>query len=340
MTRIVDGPADGDMARLEQLVRGYQFTQALYVAVDLSIPDLVTDGPQDVATLADRCGAHPASLARLLRALTAVGVFTEVERGVFGPTSLSDALRDGVEDSLRAWLVLNAVDLYETWGELGHSVRTGETATSVVYGMDSWTWRSLHPEQGTRFDAAMSERSRRRVESFVASYDMTRFGTVVDVGGGQGALLLGILNAFPTVRGVLYDLPHVVAGVADRLASNAVSGRIDVVPGDFLVDVPDGGDAYVLSLVLHDWDDEQASAILTRCRAAMGDGGVVLVYERVLPAGPDLPWEPMFSDLNMLQGPGGRERNEDEWRALFADAGFTLERVVSTPIGMSIIEAV
>ena len=327
------------MTRLEQLVRGYQFTQALYVAVDLSIPDLVADGPQDVATLAASCGAHRASLARLLRALTSVGVFVEVEPCVFGPTSLSDALREGVEDSLRAWLVLNAVDLYQTWGELGHSVRTGETATSRVYGMDSWTWRSLHPEQGTRFDAAMSERSRRRVEAFVASYDMTPFGTVVDVGGGQGALLQGILDGYPTVRGVLYDLPHVVAGVADRLGSNAVSGRIDVVPGDFLVEVPEGGDAYVLSLVLHDWDDAQASAILARCRDAMADRGVVLLYERVLPAGPDLPWEPMFSDLNMLVAPGGRERTRDQFAALLERAGFRHTRLV--PAGeFNYVEAV
>ena len=179
------------MARLEQLIRGYQFTQALYVAVDLSIPELVADGPQDVAVLAASCGAHPASLARLLRALTAVGVFAEVAPGVFGATSLSDALRDGVDGSRRATLMMNAVDLYTTWGELGHSVRTGQTATSLVYGMDSWTWRSLHPEQGARFDAAMSERSRQRMEAFVASYDMAPFRTVVDVGGGQGALLVG-----------------------------------------------------------------------------------------------------------------------------------------------------
>jgi hypothetical protein len=269
-----------------------------------------------------------------------VGVFAEVAPGVFGPTSLSEALRDGVDGSRRATLVMNAVDLYTTWGELGHSVRTGQTATSLVYGTDTWTWRSLHPEQGARFDAAMSERSRQRMEAFVAGYDMAPFRTVVDVGGGQGALLVGILNAYPTVRGVLYDQPHVVAGVADRLAANVVASRIDVVPGDFFVEVPAGGDAYVLSMILHDWDDEQASLILARCRDAMADDGVVLLYERVLPAGPNRAWEPMFSDLNMLQGPGGRERTENEWRELLSAAGFTLQRLVSTPIGISIIEAV
>ena len=339
MTRTNSVPDDADAAKLEQLVRGYQFTQALFVAVDLSIPELVADGPADISVLADRCGAHPASLARLLRALTALGVFTEAEPGVFGPTSLSNALREGVADSRRAWLMLHAVDLYKTWGELGHSVRTGQTATSLVYGMDSWTWRSLHPEQGARFDAAMSENSRRRVETFVASYDMARFGTVVDVGGGQGMLLAGILAASPTVRGVLFDQPHVVAGVAERLSSTELSERIDVVPGDFFGEIPSGGDAYVFSMVLHDWDDEQAAAILTRCRDAMAGRGVVLLYERVLPVGSDRPWDPYFSDLNMLQGPGGRERTEYEWRVLLAAGGFTLERLVETPIGLTIIEA-
>ena len=211
---------DAEIAKLEQLIRGYQFTQALHVAADLSIPDLVADGPKDVSVLADSCGAHPASLGRLLRALTSLGVLTEAEPAMFGPTALSDALRDGVEGSRRDWLMLHAVDIYQTWAELGHSVRTGETATSRVYGMDSWRWRSLHPEQGARFDAAMSEASRRRAEAFVAAYDVASSSTVVDVGGGQGTLLVGVLRANPTVRGVLFDQPHVVAGVTERLTSS------------------------------------------------------------------------------------------------------------------------
>lgn len=330
---------DFDGATLDRLLRGYQFTQALFVAADLSIPDLVADGPTDVSVLAARCGAHPASLERLLRALTSLGVFAETDPGVFGPTSLSEALRDGVAGSRRAWLAFHAVDLYKTWAELGHSVRSGATATSLVYGMDSWTWRSLHPEQEARFDAAMSEASRSRVTAFVASYDMTPFRTVVDVGGGHGALVAGILGACPTSRGILFDQPHVVAGAPELLTSAGVADRVDVVAGDFFSHVPRGGDAYLLSLVLHDWDDDRAGVILERCRHAMAGGSVLLLYERVLPPGPDRPWDPYFSDLNMLQGPGGRERTETEWRTLLTAAGFDTHHTVPTPVGVSIIES-
>jgi len=182
---IADQQDPGPLAELERLVRGYQFTQALRVAVELSIPDRVTTGPRSATELAGESGAHAESLRRLLRALTALGVFTEPESGVFGPTSWSEALRE--DGSQRAWLLLNSIDLYQTWAQLGHSVRTGETATSLVYGMDSWSWRAQQPELGARFDAAMTDLSRRRVDDFISSYDMSRFGTVVDVGGGRGS---------------------------------------------------------------------------------------------------------------------------------------------------------
>ena len=326
---------------LERLIRGYQFTQVLRVAAELRIPDLLAGGPRTVADVADACGADRASLRRLLRALAAIEVLVEREPDVFDGTAASEALRDGVPGSRRDWLLMNAVDAYQTWAELSHSVRTGETAASLVYGMDSWSWRAQHPEQGGRFDAAMADVSRRRVAAFVAAYDMGRFAVVVDVGGGRGTLLAGILAANPSSRGVLFDQPHVVAGASSVLAGAGVADRVDVVGGDFFESVPTGGDAYVLSMVLHDWPDDVAVAILGHCRDAMGPASTLLLYERVLPVGEERPWDPYFSDLNMLQGPGGRERTAAEWDALLAEAGFVLHRntVVSAETALNILEA-
>ena len=341
MTADDAAPPPEDADRLERLIRGYQFTQALRVAAELQVPDLVADGALPLDVLVVRTGAHPPSLGRLLRALTTIGVLRETEPDVFGPTSLSDALRTGTAGSRRDWLLLNATDLAPTWAALGHSVRTGATATSLVYGMDSWSWRQQHPEQGARFDAAMSDISRRRAAGFVTACDAGRYQTVVDVGGGRGELLAALLRASTHLRGVLLDLPHVVVAAPALLANAGVVERVTVVAGDFFAEVPSGADAYVLSMVLHDWDDDRCTTILERCRAAMHGDAVLLLHERVLPNGPDRPWDPYFSDLNMLQGPGGQERNEQDWHTLLATAGFLVRRIVPTSAGngIGVIEA-
>jgi hypothetical protein len=328
---------------LDRLISGYRFTQALRVAVEYDIPERISAGPITIAALGEACGAHEPSLRRLLRALATVGVVTVDGDERVGPTTMSEMLRAGVPGSRRDWLVLNAVDLYPTWAQLGHSVRTGETATSLVYGMDSWSWRASHPEAGARFDAAMSGISRRRLAAFVERCGLGRFATVVDVGGGRGALLAGVVASNPGQRGVLLDQPHVVAGAPEVLTAAGVVDRVEIVAGDFFVSVPAGGDAYVASMVLHDWDDERALAILHVCRRAMSDDATLVLHERVLPrpAPTEDAWDPYFSDLNMLQGPGGRERTEREWRALLAAGGFSLVCVTPTGAGggISALEA-
>ncbi len=328
-----------DTDGLDRLVRGYQFTQALHVAARLGSPGLVADGPQSAADLAARCGAHAPALARLLRALTTLGVFAEVAPEVFGPTPRSQLLRDGVPGSRRAMLMLSGSQLYAGWGQLLHTIQTGETTARRIYGMDSWEWRAQHPEMNAIFNDAMVEGMAVRVAALLAVYDFAPFGTVVDVAGGRGTLLAGILRAYPGVRGVLFDLPHVVAGADAAFAAAGVAERASVVPGSFFEAVPAGGDAYILSAILHDWDDERATAILATCRRAMAGRGALLLFERVLPDGADRPWLPYFGDVNMLQGLGGRERTEAEWRALLASAGFTLTQIVPTASGFGVIEA-
>lgn len=324
---------------LRQLISGYQFTQALYVAARLGIPDLVAGGPQSADALAERSGAHAPSLARLLHALTTLGVFADAGPDMFGPTALSDLLRTGIPGSQRATLLLCGADLYTRWGHLLHAIRTGETTTHHVYGMDACEWRAQHPEMNALFNDAMAEQSGARVASLVAAYDFARFGTVVDVGGGRGALVAGILRANPGVRGVLFDLPHVVEGAAAAFAAAGVADRASVAPGDFFAGVPAGGDAYILSWILHDWDDVRATAILATCRRAMAGRGTLLLVELVLSSGAQRPWWPYFMDINMLQGLGGHERTEADWRALLAAAGFALTRIVPTTSGFCAIEA-
>ena len=324
---------------LDRLVRGYQFTQALHVAVRLGIPDLVADGPRSATDLAAASGAHAPSLARLLRALTTLGVFAEVAPEVFGPTRLAHLLRVGVPGSRRAMLLLVGSELYGGWGHLLHAIRTGESTAGPAYGMDAWAWKAQHPEANAIFNDTMVEQTTGRVAALVAAYDFAPFGTVVDVGGGRGALLAGILRATPGVRGVLFDQAHVVAGADETFAAAGVAERASIATGDFFAAVPAGGDAYILSWILHDWDDKESLAILASCHRAMAGRGTLLLFERVLPVGADRPWEPYFSDLNMLQALGGRERTEAEWAALLAAAGFRLTRIVPTASGIDLIEA-
>lgn len=330
---------DSAPAVLHRLIHGYQFTQALYVATRLGLPDFLADGPRAAPELAVQCDVHPPSLTRLLRALTTVGVFAEVEPDVFGPTPLSELLRRGAPDSRRAWLLLVGADLYQSWDYLLQSIRTGETTRQHRYGTDSWAWRARNPELNAIFNDAMAEEASRRVAALVEAYDFASFNTVIDVGGGRGALLAGILRAHPDVHGVLFDQPHVIEGAEAVFAAAGVADRASIVAGDFFASVPTGGDAYILSMILHDWDDERATAILRICHQAMAGHGTLLLVERVLPTGPNREWEPYFSDLNMLQGPGGRERTAAEWRALLGAARFTMTRVVPTAAGPSLIEA-
>jgi hypothetical protein len=219
-----------------------------------------------------------------------------------------------------------------------HSVRSGENATRHVLGMSGWEYRQLHPEEGAIFDRAMSENTRRLAADVLAAFDFGRFGTIVDVGGGQGALLAAILRQHPAVRGVLFDQPHVVAGAPPILSTAGVADRCQVVSGSFFETVPEGGDAYIMKYIIHDWADAEATAILRTCRRAISQSAVLLVVERVVPP-PDEGMEVKFSDLNMLVGPGGQERTRNEFADLLAAAGFQLTRVV--PAGsLNVLEAI
>ena len=325
-------------ASVLRLANGYQVSQALHVAAALGIADLLAAGPQASGDLAQATATHPEALYRVLRALASVGVFHEDTRRRFSLTAMGECLRSDAANPVGQWAAfIGRPYIWQAWSHLMHSVRTGETAFPSVHGCGVWEYRAAHPEEGAIFDAAMTALSQGVVAGVVAAYDFAPFSRVVDVGGGQGALLGGILAANPALRGVVFDQPHVVARARPELERLGVADRCEIVGGSFFEAVPQG-DLLLLKAILHDWDDASARAILESCRRAVAPAGRVLAIERVL-AGPNEGIEAKFADLNMLVGAGGRERTEQEFAALFASAGLRLTRVLPTGTRLSIVEA-
>ena len=255
---------------LMRLINGYQVSQALHVAATLGVADQLKDGPKSYEALAQACGAHPTSLYRLLRALAAVGLFHETGNKEFSLTPLgvcltSDAL--GSRRNYARWI--GAPGQWRSWGNLLHSIKSGESASRFTHGMDAWTYRMQNPEEQAVFNSAMTDISRSDAQSALEAYDFNRFGCVVDVGGGQGLLLKEILLACPATRGILFDQPQVIASVDQVLASAGLAQRCKIVAGSFFESVPEDGDVYVMKAILHDWDDRASIDILRTCRRAM-----------------------------------------------------------------------
>lgn len=316
---------------LLEMVFGYAPAQIIHVAARLGIADQLADGALTSTDVAAATDTHSPSMYRLLRALACFAVVTEVEPDRFELTSAGASLRSAAPDSIRALVMLFCGDeVWRSWGELEYSVRTGKPAWEHVTGLSSFEFFAQHPEQSATFNAAMAEHSRSVAPAIIASYDFSRFGTLVDVGGGDGTLVAAVLKATPGLRGVPFDLPAGVEMAAKTLDAAGVADRCDVLTGDFFTSVPEGADAYLLKSVIHDWDDERAVEILRSCRRAMPAAGTLLVVEPVLPPRVDSPevTGTVLSDINMLVNTGGRERTEDEFRALYSAAGFELTAVL------------
>lgn len=321
---------------LMEMATGHFVSQAVYVAAKLGLADLVADGGKTAAELAVAAGANPSALYRLLRMLASRGVFVEDAQGRFEQSPLSACLRAGA-GSLRAPVILWNEEQYRAWGDVLQSVKTGEAAFNRVFGTGWFSYVERHAETAAIFNAAMTGWTAQLSAAVVQAYDFSPFGGIVDVGGGHGALLIAILKAFPGVRGVVFDTDSVVLGAKRQVESEGLLIRCDVTAGDFFRSVPPGGDAYILSQVLHDWDDEQCVAILRNCHGAIAEGGRLLVIETVIT--PDAKSSfATLSDLHMLVVTGGRERTEAEYGKLFAQAGFRLTNVVPTRSPASVIE--
>lgn len=320
------------------LINGFQITQAIHVASTLRIADHLKDGARSAGELAAVTNSHPDALYRLLRALAAVGVFREQAGRTFALTAVGDCLRTDSASPVRGWAEhVGTPYFWQAWGHLLHSIRTGENAFQDLHGMSVWEYRAKHPEANDIFNRAMTDMSRGSVEAVLAAYDFSGFRQIVDVGGGHGVLLAAILRVCPRARGTLFDQPQVVAGAASILRGHGVIDRCEIVGGSFFDAVPEGGDAYLMRNIIHDWEDDEAMAILKACRRAMRDPAKLLLIERNVAPPNEMP-ATKFSDLNMLVAPGGRERTRDEYAALLQESGFELTGVAPAGIG-NVIEA-
>jgi hypothetical protein len=340
----MDGPVES-RAQLLALVRGYRISQAIYVVTQLGIPDLLADGPREIDELARATESHAPSLRRVLLFLAGVGVLDKVGPQRLALTPMSALLRAGVPGSVRPSVLFSLAESHwRPWGHLLHTVRTGETAFDHAHGMGLFEYLASHPEVGAVFNAGMLGNSPGHARLVAATYDFSQMNVVVDVGGGRGRLLATILERYPRLRGILFDQPHVIEDARQILEEVGVVDRCELAGGSFFDAVPAGGDAYVLRNIIHDWDDDQAVAILMSCRRSMTDGARLVLVERYLATDPHEAHLVLHADLEMLVNVGGRERTTDEYAALLARSGLRLARTIAlgtTPeaLGHQLIEA-
>lgn len=327
--------------RILQMLTGKWIAQAVSVAATLGIADLLVGGPQSVEQLAAATTTHPDSLHRLLRALASLGIFAETEDGRFTLTDLAQCLCCDAPDSMRNWARLLGLPLFwQSWGELLHSVKTGETGLKKVFGMtDPFGHFTQHPEDAKVFDGAMNDISRNHGPSIAAAYDFGRFRKIVDAGGGHGALLMSILRRYPGPHGVVFDLPHVIKNTQAAIAAAGFSERCETAAGDLFESVPSGADAYVMRSIIHGFNNERALVILRNIRRAIQPEGRLLLVDFVIPAGNE-PSLGKLLDLQMLVMAGGRERTPDEFKDLLGAAGFRLGGIYPTVSPQSVIEGV
>ena len=323
-----------------QLASGYMASAALQVATRLDIAERLVDGPRSVAELARDAGVQADGLYRVLRALASAGIFDEVAPRTFGLTPAAELLRKGpgrLGDGIE--LITDPLH-FQTYAEIMHSVQTGAPAGEKVVGMPLFEYLAKTPAWSASFNNAMTAFSANVMPAVLKVYDFSGIGTLVDIAGGHGHVLTSVLREYPQMRGVLFDLEHVIAGSAPLLAASGVGDRVRTESGDFFKAVPVGGDAYIMKHIIHDWDDDRSVAILSSIRRALEgkpQGGVILLEAALAPGnGPDFG---KLIDLEMMLLPGGRERTAAEFAALFTRAGLELSNVVPTESMLSVVEA-
>ncbi|HEX2517709.1 MAG TPA: methyltransferase [Chloroflexota bacterium] len=336
--------ADGAAQRrtLAALIGGYRATQMIGVAARLGVADHLAAGPQGAGHLATTLGVQVDALLRLLRGLVNLGLLVESAgaetAALFSLTPLGEGLRGDVPGSQRAWAIWEGDLSYRAWGALDHSVASGETAFEHVFGRPFFDYLGEHPQTGEQFNRAMTDFSLAIGAAVAGEYDFAPYRTVVDLGGGRGHLLAAILSRHPALHGTLFDLPHLVPTAQAYLDGVGLRDRVSVVGGDFFVSVPPA-DLYVLSHIVHDWDDARSVRLLRVCREAVQPQGRLLIVEKYIPEPMVRGAVPPGTDVNMLVLTGGRERTEGEYRALLGAAGWRLERVLPTSSISSIFEA-
>ena len=326
--------------RLLPMIWGIHISRCVYAVAELGIADLLAQGPRSSQELAVTTGTHEPSLYRVLRVLTALGVFEEYKARHFGLTLVGERLRTGATAGMRSWaMFIEAVGGVRPFAHILETIRTGTPGRQIESGVDLFEFLTDNPEAAAIFDAAMAERTAAYAPSVADTYDFSDIRTLTDVGGGNGTLLVGILRRHRHLTGVLFEIPTVAGRAHAVLAATELADRCTILAGDFFQSVP-GADCYLLANVLHDWDDRRSIDILQICRQAMPGAGRVLIVERLIPEGSSDPLPTLLSDINMLVLTGGRERTNGEYGALLQAAGLRLAQVVPVAFPYGIIEGV
>jgi hypothetical protein len=325
--------------QLIEMARAFIVSKTVYAAAKLELADQLAFGPKSATELAGPMRVHAPSLHRLMRTLASLGILTERAEQRFALTALGEALKTGAPGSARATVLARASPwIQEAYDHMVHSVRTGETGFEKAHGMPLFEYLAQRPAEVSLFSESMIGLHGQEPPAVAAAYDFSTFESVVDVGGATGSMLAAILTRHAGPHGVLFDRPNVVVDAPALLKAKGISDRVTIEPGDFFKTVPAGGDAYVLSHIIHDWSEDQCLTILGHVRKVMNAESRLLIVEMVLPQG-DTPHPGKMLDMGMLAVTGGQERTEAEYAYLLSKAGFRVARVVPTDSAVSIVEA-
>lgn len=320
------------------MAAGFWLSQAIYVAAKLGIADLLKDGPQSCVALSASTHSDSASLYRLMRALSSVGIFEQLNNGLFALSDVAQNLRTDVHGSLKHVVITLGEIHYQACGNLLHSVQTGSPAFDQIFGESLFDYLRQNGNAADAFHRGMANVSSMLAYAVLMAYDFGGISSIVDIGGGHGEFLEKILQFNPDLVGTVFDTPSTIEGAKQRLRNTASARRCSYVAGDFFASVPKGVDAYLLCGVIHDWDDSRTATILKKCREAMMENSRLLLVDMVVPEGPSASFIKLL-DLNMLVMTGGRERTKAEFADLLGDAGYKLTRIIPTMAPQSIIEA-
>ena len=332
-------PAVPPHVQLIQMGTAAWVNAVVFAAAKIGLADQLAAGPRNAAELAGPMRLHAPSLHRLMRTLAGLGILTERDAQRFALTPMGEALKTGAPGSARATIIAFGGTFWHGWEQIIYSLETGNTGFDKAHGMPIFEYLKQHPAEASDFSEAMVGFHGEEPPAVAQAYDFSGFQSVVDVGGATGNLLAAILTSHAGPRGVLFDMAHVVADAPPLLKSHGVEDRVTIEAGSFFDTVPAGGDCYLLSHIIHDWNEDRCLTILGHCRKAMKPGGRLLIIEMVLPAG-DTPHMGKVLDMVMLVFPGGQERTEAEYGSLLGKAGFRLNRVVPTASAVGVVEAV
>ena len=321
------------------LFTGRWAMQAVAAAARLGIADQLASGPRTPEEVAAAAGTHPRATRRLMRGLASVGVFAAERDGRYRLTEAGELLRADNPTTFRDAFIAETDNVHwQSWAKLHDAVRTGAPQPQPVFGLPAFDYYGKHPDEGAQFGKAMENLSRFAAFAVLEAYDFSDAKTILDVGGGNGSMVLAILQRNPQIRGLVYDLPYIEGPANERIRAAGAAETVRFQPGSFFDSIPPGADVHLMKFILHDWDDAESIQILKRSRESIAPGGRLVVIEQLVPADPS-PHMVHLMDLNMLVMTGGLERTEREYALLFEAAGYRLARAVPTASPFHVIEA-